>query len=723
MLELIIGTKSNPISIDCLIDCLDKAPLDGTLYIGYPILSTQEEKTFIDALLTSRQHGVVVFDLLSTAPSADQYDSWLSLVEEKQNNLYLSVFNRLTAYKELRAKRDLAVPLTVLTFLPSEPTTQIHGDRNESPLLTWPTNLYQTLSKLKPTQEQYLRPLNAAIQRMSTLKPVNKRNSVKRPGSKGTILKEIEKQTANLDLWQKQAAIEFPNGPQRIRGLAGSGKTIVLALKAAYLHAANPNWNIVLTFQTRSLYEQFIRLVQRFFSEHSNEEPDLKNLKIMHAWGSNKKPGVYSEIAAACGVSAQDFSYGKVKYANKAFEGVCNELLNVIQERGIEPIYDAILIDEAQDFPTSFFQLAYAAVKEPKRIVWAYDELQNLGDYTMAPPEQIFGSDKNGNPRVQLRNERQQPKQDLVLPVCYRNTPWSLVTAHALGFGIYRKDRLVQMFDDPDLWAKIGYEIVNGSLSQGQQVTLARSTDASPGYFQSLLTPDDSVQSYVFESEEAQAKWVAENIKLNIDEDELEIDDILIILPEALTVTNKAALVMSALKAQGLDSHIAGVTTSRDVLFSENSIAITGIYRAKGNEAPMVYILNSQHCYKGLELIKKRNTLFTAITRSRGWVRICGYGEDMDSLKNEITQVFTNNFKLHFTFPNEKELQTMRTIHRDMSRDEKDRVQKSVNSLEDTLVDTLQLLETGELAPENIPIDLFEKVKKFIDKGKRKPDA
>lgn len=46
----------------------------------------------------------------------------------------------------------------------------------------------------------------------------------------------------------KKAAFEIPEGPQRIRGLAGSGKTIVLALKAAYLHTQYPDMKIAVTF-------------------------------------------------------------------------------------------------------------------------------------------------------------------------------------------------------------------------------------------------------------------------------------------------------------------------------------------------------------------------------------------------------------------------------------------------------------------------------------------
>ena len=45
-----------------------------------------------------------------------------------------------------------------------------------------------------------------------------------------------------------------------------------------------------------------------------------------------------------------------------------------------------------------------------------------------------------------------------------------MVTAHALGFGIYRKSDsekesgLVQMFDQSALWEEIGYNVADGLL-------------------------------------------------------------------------------------------------------------------------------------------------------------------------------------------------------------------------------------------------------------------
>ena len=32
-------------------------------------------------------------------------------------------------------------------------------------------------------------------------------------------------------------------------------------------------------------------------------------------------------------------------------------------------------------------------IKEDKHIIWAYDELQNIGKYTMESPEKLFGKD------------------------------------------------------------------------------------------------------------------------------------------------------------------------------------------------------------------------------------------------------------------------------------------------------------------------------------------
>lgn len=704
MLETVIGSQTKP-AVRNLISELKSLNLDGTLYIGYPILATPDETTFIDAMLISDQHGLVVFDLEENDPTSD--DFWFTL-ERQQDSLYSAIYQKLFIHEGLRKRRQLAVEVNVLTYLPY--SVDLPPEKDQV-LVAGPKGIEKTLSRLPPLEEPYKKPLNAAIQRVTVIKPRKKRASVTKEDSRGAILKSIEREIANLDRWQNHAAIESPEGPQRIRGLAGSGKTIVLALKAAYLHVQHPDWNILITFQTRSLYQQFEDLVRRFTFEHTKDEPDWTKLQILHAWGAPSRPGVYYEIATACGIEPKDFTYGRQKYGwDKAFEGVCDELLDCVQQRNINPIYDAVLIDEAQDFPKVFFRLIYKATNDPKRIVWAYDELQNLGDFRMAPPKELFGVDSKGRPLVTLVNRPEQAQQDIILPVCYRNTPWALATAHALGFGIYREKYLVQYFDESDLWHKIGYEVVSGDNEPGKQVRLARRKDASPQFFQDLLDPADAVVCRVFKDREEQAVWIAREIKKNLTKDEIEYSDILIILPDAYSSRSESTIIKKALLNEGLNAHLAGVTSSVDELYIENSIAISHIYRAKGNEAPMVYVLNSQYGFEGPELIKRRNALFTAITRSRAWVRICGYGSAMGDLKAEIDKVIENDFRLEFQVPTPSELAKMRKIHRDMTKDE----QVEIRKMEDAVARYVEGVESGDISEDILSRQLRSKLRDLL---------
>lgn len=370
----------------------------------------------------------------------------------------------------------------------------------------------------------------------------------------------------------------------------------------------------------------------------------------------------------------------------------------------MEPFLDTLLIDEAQDLPTPFFRLAHHAVKEPKRLVWAYDELQNLSDYQMPPVHELFGRRLDGSPVVNLNNDEGQPHKDVILRICYRNTPWALVTAHALGFGIYREDGLVQFFDEPQLWEEIGYETLGGVMSPRQSVVLRRREDSYPKYFDSLLQPEDAIVTAAFASREEQAKWIAEQIQKNLNDDELEYEDVLVIFPEPYTMQAESAAVGAALRARGLPSHVAGVSASQDELFKKNSVALCHIHRAKGNEAPIVYFANAHECYSGPELAKRRNILFTAITRSRAWVRIVGVGENMHRLSEEIARVRANNYQLKFEVPSAQDIARMRTIHRDMTEEDQSKLRKIKQKLDETK----RLL--AELNLDSIPPELAEQL-------------
>jgi superfamily I DNA and RNA helicase len=355
--------------------------------------------------------------------------------------------------------------------------------------------------------------------------------------------------------------------------------------------------------------------------------------------------------------------------------------------------------------------MIYKSVKEPKRLVWAYDDLQSLRETGIPSLADLFGADAQGKPLVQLSNDDGRPQQDIILPVCYRNTPWALSMAHAAGFGVYRREGMIQCFDNPEFWSEIGYGVESGSLAEAEQVTLARREDATPSFFSKLLSPNDAVQFRGFDDDKAEASWVADQIAINVTDDELDPSDIVVIFANPVSVDRDSGPLRSMLRKKGIEAHVAGVTRSADEFFVPDSVTISGIYRAKGNEAAMVYVVGGQYCFGSWgSLIRNRNILFTAITRSRAWVRVTGVGQEFHKLAAEMQTVLDRDFRLTFRVPTEEERKKLKQIHRDRTAGELRKIAKSKKSLEEVVA----LLESQELTLEDIPEALRLRVAKAL---------
>ncbi|AIC10900.1 DEAD/DEAH box helicase [Xylella fastidiosa] len=559
----------------------------------------------------------------------------------------------------------------------------------------------------------------SAIESLSSIRKSRSKREVQRSDSRGAKLKRLEDSIATLDHRQHKAVLETVEGVQRIRGLAGSGKTIVLALKAAYLHTQYPDWRIAVTFNTRSLKAQFQRLITNFCIEQSGEEPDWTKIRIINAWGAPggaARDGLYYEYCCATGATFFDFRRASFTFVNEenAFNGACrNALEDAADAAGL---YDVILLDEAQDLPPSFLKLCYAMLTPEKRLVYAYDELQNLSGTSLPPPEEIFGKDETGKPLVTFGDD---DRRDLILQKCYRNSRPVLVSAHSLGFGMYRNvpqnahTGLVQMFNDPMLWEEIGYTVKHGQLAKGQPVALERTPETSPIFLEDHSNINDIVQFIPFEDEWQQAVWLVQQIQKNIAEDELRHDDIMVIHPDSLTARQSTGFIRKSLFEAGIQAHLAGVDTDADVFFRTDtrSVTFTGIYRAKGNEAGMVYVINAQHCNGSSSgLAKLRNCLFTAMTRSKAWVRVIGYGPKMQELVDEFNALKQRNFVLEFTYPDEELLSKLRIVRSEVSPQEQKRTEKTNRQF----VDVVRALESGKVHVENLDAASLETLRKFL---------
>lgn len=707
MLHIVRGDlKSKPVSSERLTNFFEniKNNLDGTLYIGYPIIGTANGAFQIDALLVCKEKGLVAFHIEEGTNSSINY-------QDIQDESYTKIKSKLIQYKELTEKRDLVIPIKIATYAPAWISCK---SDNDYPCLVTNNDLenYMDTISCKWQKPQHFTSLLSALQSITTIRKNKPRTNVKKEDSRGAKLQKLEESIANLDRMQNEAVIETVDGVQRIRGLAGSGKTIVLALKVAYLHAKNPEWKIAVTFNTRSLKEQFKKLIRTFAYEHINEEPNWEKIDIYHAWGAPSYSGIYYNLCKEHDIEYIDFS-GAKKYApvyGQEFDAVCQKALNEITQ--FTPKYDLIVVDEAQDFSKEFLQICFHILKAPKRLVYAYDELQSLSKKSMDAPENIFGTNQQGEPNVKLKNEANRPKQDIILYKCYRNSRETLTTAHALGFGIYKESGLVQMFEQSTLWEDIGYKILSGSLTEGCEVELSRDESTSPSFLSTHSDLDDRIKFEVFQSNNEQVEYIVKSIKQNLEEDEMRPDDIVVINSDPLTTKDVVGVFRQKLFDIGINSNLAGVSTSPDIFYTDDAVTFTGIYRAKGNEAAMVYIINSQFCYSGrpYELANKRNILFTAMTRSKAWVRVCGCGKDMEKLADEYEKVKSKNFELRFKYPTQEEMEHMNIVNRDMSPEEKNKIQKNERNLFELLAD----LKSGKLKKEDLPKEQIDQLKELI---------
>lgn len=733
-IDIVRGASQKPASSDALVEVVSQqSAWSGCLFIGYPIFSTSEGLRMIDALLVSADMGVVVFDLIEGHETGD----YGARQDDSANKLEA----RLKVHQGLMRRRDLMVPIHTISFAPALTNPDTHrgscrdscrdSHRDSHRLEGYPlanaSSLIQELSRFtwsRPHDQDMCAKVLSAIEHITTMRKGGFSRRVAQEDSRGAKLVKLEKSIATLDKLQHRAVIETVEGIQRIRGLAGSGKTIVLALKAAYFHAYNPDWRIAVTFNSRSLKDHFRRLINNFFIEQTGNEPDWNKLRIANAWGAwqgKDRRGIYAEFCRLYGMAFFDYGKARNRFGpGGEFKGACEYALANARNR--EPVYDAILVDEAQDLPPIFLRLCYKLLKHPKRLVYAYDELQNLRGSSLPSPEEIFGKNKDGSPRVRFDDTGDlAPQRDIMLSKCYRNSKPVLATAFALGLGIYRNPPrgtatgLVQMFDRAHIWEDIGYRVRDGALRDGSDVTLDRTEDTSPGFLEDHSDLDDLIRFVTFRNKDEQADWLAEAIAENLSKDELRHDDIMVINPDPRATREKVEPIRSRLKELGIRSHLAGVDTDPNTFFrpGKSSVTLTGIHRAKGNEAGMVYIVNAQDCHSAVRnLANVRNCLFTAITRSKAWVRVLGFGEFMALLKAEYEKLKARRFELRFTYPTSEQRERLRLIHRDMTTADANRLRNRDRHLDDLL----QELESGEVRIEDLDEETISRFRNVMAK-------
>lgn len=454
--------------------------------------------------------------------------------------------------------------------------------------------------------------------------------------------------------------------PMRIRGIAGSGKTIKICQMAAYYHKVHPEWNIALVFNTRSMYDYIHFHVSRYCKLNGISLNEDK-LKIMHAWGGSGKEGLYHLLCKKYGIPFVNFGAAKAIRKDMGFEHskdnplayAVRRFLKYKDDYGIttKPIFDAIFIDEGQDLVIENNELLYEGrqpiywmifksikpVDKPshRRLIWAYDEYQNVSNRKIPAIAEIFG--ERNKEDVPLYNE----VISHIMRVSYRNPSKVLIAAHALGMGFLSDFGMLSGPTSSDEWEKLGYK-VEGHFRSNNKIKLSRPAENSKNPISEYNT-DSLVKFKDFENSEQEYKTVAKAVSNKINNHGIDPDNILIISLGSKESLKKIGM---ALSDYGVDFYISSTNEPNSInkidqnpsVFSvPGCVTVSGVNRAKGNENYFVYITDCQNIAQKHEDINTRNKIFIAMTRTKGWVRLTGTGKN--SFNFEIYKVIRETEK------------------------------------------------------------------------------
>ncbi|WAA10993.1 3'-5' exonuclease [Fervidibacillus albus] len=147
-----------------------------------------------------------------------------------------------------------------------------------------------------------------------------------------------------MDLHQENLAKQIGDKNRLIRGVAGSGKTLILASRAKILSKQHPDWKILILCYNISLANAILQMVTHMINEPEDlfdftKEEDLKKKTLENIIVRNFHSWLKNDL--------------------KIHERQIPYIIEKLEEKeAILPTYDAILIDEGQDFESDWLKLA-----------------------------------------------------------------------------------------------------------------------------------------------------------------------------------------------------------------------------------------------------------------------------------------------------------------------------------------------------------------------------
>jgi hypothetical protein len=399
-------------------------------------------------------------------------------------------------------------------------------------------------------------------------------------GTLGLLIAENEAKEKLLSQEQKSLCeLSIGGFPRVIRGVAGSGKTVVLAIQAArYVaaHMTNPDLfsnskkDIAVLCFNRSLVQMLRRHVSRAYRQRTQEDLGSE-IRVTHVNGLmhrliNKEKLFPLTYVSTKGPTASERANDYLRQIDIFEKGSPEHYRSVL--------LDAIFVDEGQDFEPEEFSLLLRLLKpDPatgeKTLIIFYDDAQNL--YAKKRP--VW---------KELGIDVQRGDRSRVMKECFRNTREIVQLAFNVLLGSASSDSgQVQT----RTYSNVAELIQLGLVEKGDsyyQVNFAERTWELP-----------TVK--VFKSSDEERKWVVGEISRLIREEQVRPEHILVLCRTKLECDQIARGLEG-----GRPSLIKGLRKpyaedeKDEFIFSDGCLTVSTTNSAKGYDAHIAFLMGTE---------------------------------------------------------------------------------------------------------------------------------
>jgi superfamily I DNA and RNA helicase len=431
--------------------------------------------------------------------------------------------------------------------------------------------------------------------------------------SLGAVIDELATMDKYLSAEQTELS-RLPIGgfPRLVRGVAGSGKTIVLANLAARLlnrqqnanptlfdNCENEHLRVAVICFNRSLVSFLRQKIKDAYKQQTFEDiPSKDILWVGHLNGLMRKVTYGRGLNYISPMAIKDSS----ERAKEYIEQLQAYRTDHPEEHG-KLLYDAIFVDEGQDFEPEEFQLLLSLLKTnettgEKNLVIFYDDAQNLYGRHRPNWKQI-GIDVGRGDRARVMKE------------CFRNTREIVETAFNVLLGAESSaESKVKL----KTYADVGY------LRQAGLV------EEVGGFYKVGFAErvGDYPHVQVFASRQKEKEWIAGEVQRLLCTERVRPEDLLILFNYPLVFEDLSDMIRARLGKEYLLNFVKPFGKGGDqdtFIFKEKCLTLSTVHGAKGYDAYVVFLA-------GADLFREdeagRASFYVGATRAKLALHVTG---------------------------------------------------------------------------------------------------